>query len=69
MAYRRLTAGVVGLVATVGLVAGTGVGSAKPSSFADASKTISTADGWTVTATKSAEAVRSVPPLNQPMDA
>jgi hypothetical protein len=65
MFNHRLVVGVVGLLATVGLAAGAGMGSAKPSSFADASKTIATADGWTVTATKSGEAVRSVPPLNQ----
>ena len=65
MLKHKFVAGVVGLLATVGLVAGAGMGSAKPGSFADASKTITTADGWKVTATKSGEAVRSVPSLNQ----
>ncbi len=65
----RCIAGLTGVVVACGLlpVSSTGVASASPakSTFSDRSVSRTTDDGWTVTASKARERVRSVPPLNQ----
>ncbi len=60
----RLT-GVCAALAVAASVVGAGASGAAPSSFADQQTTKRTDDGWVVSAIKSHEQVRSVPPLNQ----
>ncbi|MEP9414261.1 MspA family porin [Gordonia sp. VNQ95] len=59
-----LAGGSAALAAAVAVMAA-GVAGAAPSSFADQQTTKRTDDGWVVSAIKSHEQVRSVPPLNQ----
>ncbi len=63
---RGVVAGVAAAAAVMfGLAAGANTGAAAPNAFADRQVSKITADGWTVTAIKAGEKVRSVAPLNQ----
>ena len=61
---RGMLAGAGVVCAVAASVIGMGVSAAAPSSFADQQTTKRTDDGWVVSAVKSHEQVRSVPPLN-----
>ncbi|MGC4935182.1 MspA family porin [Gordonia sp. DT30] len=64
-ASRRVLVGAGMALAVTAAVCGSGVAGAAPGSFADKQTTKRTGDGWVVSAVKSQERVRSVPPLNQ----
>ncbi|WHU46508.1 MspA family porin [Gordonia sp. L191] len=64
-AIRAAVGGAGLLLAVAASVAGVGFAGASPNTFADRQASKVTDDGWRVTAIKSQEQVRSVPPLNQ----
>lgn len=64
-ARRSAVTAAVAAAVMVGVFAGAGASGAAPNTFADQQVSKTTADGWTVTAIKADEKVRSVAPLNQ----